>query len=306
MSVSQSIKQQCRYAGKSIALATKHKKADALALPLSAGLGAAVKTIEIDTDIFGTFCGEIERKKTPLLTAREKARLGMRKAKMPCGLASEGSFGSHIGVPFVIANEEVIVFVDDELGIEISESIVTTKTNFAQITIESIHEAESFLLETQFPSHALIARPNQYNANRIEKLLGRFFKKGAFKHIQKGLQTREALMSAVRASARNSADGLVRLETDMRAHMNPTRMRVIRQLGVKLARRLRSTCPECGCPGFGATGVAGALPCQECGQPTESHAYEVSTCQKCHCTKSEKRRDGVIEEQSMHCLFCNP
>lgn len=256
--------------------------------------------------MFGTFCGEIERKKTPLLTAREKARFGMRKAKLPCGLASEGSFGSHSSLPFVVADEEVVVFVDDELGIEISETIVSAKTNFAQITVGSIHEVESFLLASQFPSHALIVRPNLYNANAIEKWLGKFFRKSDFKHIQKGLQNKEALMSAVRASARNSADGLVRLETDMRAHMNPTRMRVIRQLGVKLARRLRSTCPQCACPGFGVTGVAGALPCQECRQPTESHAYEVCTCQKCHYTKSEKRRDGLIEEQSMHCLLCNP
>lgn len=47
-----------------------------------------------------------------------------------------------------------------------------------------------------------------------------------------------------------AVDGRVLLETDMRAHCNPTRMAAIRQLSFLLVRRLSSLCPSCGAPGW--------------------------------------------------------
>ncbi|HSW33828.1 MAG TPA: DUF6671 family protein [Steroidobacteraceae bacterium] len=38
------------------------------------------------------------------------------------------------------------------------------------------------------------------------------------------------------------------LESDLRAHANPTRMAMIRQAAEDLATRYRSPCPRCGAP----------------------------------------------------------
>ena len=43
---------------------------------------------------------------------------------------------------------------------------------------------------------------------------------------------------------------MVRVESDMRAHMNPTSMIVISQLAEKLDQRLSILCPKCKLPGL--------------------------------------------------------
>ena len=52
------------------------------------------------------------------------------------------------------------------------------------------------------------------------------------------------------------------LIADMRAHRNPTRMRVLRALSWKLAKRLERLCPKCDAPGFGSIGNRRGLPCE--------------------------------------------
>jgi hypothetical protein len=45
-----------------------------------------------DTDLLGTFTGEIERKLDPIATARQKCLLAMKLSNCDLGVASEGSF----------------------------------------------------------------------------------------------------------------------------------------------------------------------------------------------------------------------
>jgi hypothetical protein len=47
--------------------------------------------------------------------------------------------------------------------------------------------------------------------------------------------------------------GTAFVETDMRAHRNPTRMRAIKRATLDLVRRFRSPCPVCAAPGFAVT-----------------------------------------------------
>ena len=58
------------YAGAVVALATKHRKQDALAPALGAVPGLRVVVAQgLDTDALGTFTGEIPRSGTPRQTA---------------------------------------------------------------------------------------------------------------------------------------------------------------------------------------------------------------------------------------------
>ena len=211
-----------RYRGRVAALATKHAKERALAWPLSRGLGLSLRVpADIDTDALGTFTGEIPREGTPAEVVRRKARLGLAAAKLPIGIASEGSFGPHPKMPFLPSDFEVLVFVDDEEGFTVSMEAVTTETNYAQQRCANPGEALSFATRLRFPSHSLIVRPVR-NPDPEQ--------------IRKGVSDAETLRLAVQRAIDASPDRAASIETDMRAHANPTRMRVIRHLGAPSAR----------------------------------------------------------------------
>jgi hypothetical protein len=264
-----------------------------------------VKEFELDTDQFGTFSGEVERKGSALETAIKKARAGMHQSSSPLGMATEGSFGAHPLIPFIAGSEETIVLVDDELGFHVSETLISTNTNFGHCVTKSLGETEEFLQRAKFPSHGLLVKPNLTDQNLFQKI-GRFFRSSSDGTTLKDIKDRTALELAIESCGSVSKDRMARVETDMRAHMNPTRMRVLRELGIKLARRLRSRCTECGCPGFGRTGVSGFLECSECGSASESPSHEVHSCPKCQFSKTKIRSDGLQRLDPMYCQRCNP
>jgi hypothetical protein len=93
-----------KYKNAKICLTTKHKKQEAIGPAFNKILGARLESIELDTDLLGTFSGEIERKKSGLDTARSKCELGMMETGYKYGLSSEGSFGPHPSIFFIPAN----------------------------------------------------------------------------------------------------------------------------------------------------------------------------------------------------------
>ena len=296
-----------RYSGKIAVLTTKHGKLEAIRLPLKAGLGLEViSTSGVDTDMLGTFTGEVERVGSPMETARKKARLGMRLTGEKLGIANEGSFGPHPYVPFIAGCQEIMVFIDDELGIHVTESVVSEKTNFAHADVRSVEELEDFLCKVKFPSHGLIVRPNRAESNWVSKVSQIVIRNSNQTTIHKGIQDKHSLAEAIAVCAEVSSNGLAHVETDMRAHMNPTRQRVLRALTIKLARRLHSICPECRCPGWGISGVEGFLPCQDCGYPSDAPAYEVHSCFKCQRKEVFPRKDGLKHIDPTYCQRCNP
>jgi hypothetical protein len=147
------------YAGRSAAIATMHGKDRALRLPLRLGLGLEVVAANVDTDALGTFSGEVPRDGSPLEVARRKARLGLDAARLPLGLATEGSFGPHPHVAWVPLHHELLLFVDLERGLEVVEALADTDTNHAQVELAHPRELEGFLATARFPSHALIVYP---------------------------------------------------------------------------------------------------------------------------------------------------
>ncbi len=281
-----------RYHGCTAVLSTKHGKEVVIGPPLKALLGLAVQVpAGLDTDTLGTFTGEVERVGTPLEVAVRKARLGMDAAGLPLGLASEGSFGPDPRVPFVPLHHELLVFVDDRLQIQVVEQMMTNRTNYDHTTAASFADLAGFLDRAGFPSHAVVVRPNTGLETRL---------------LHKGLRTVEALQAALRECASASRDGLARVETDMRAHMNPSRLAVIRRLAFRLGRRLLRCCPVCETPGWGVVDVIKGLPCEECGHPTGLVSELVEACPRCTHHVNRPRYDGRKTASAGNCPYCNP
>lgn len=287
-----SARQPPLYAGQTIVVTTKHGKARCLALPLRIGLGAQLNLAEgIDTDLLGTFTGEVARVGTPREVAIRKARLGMTATGLPLGLVIEGSFGADPVVPFVPLHHGILAFIDDERGLEVVEQVATNDTNFNHAVVSTVAELDRFLHRVGFPAHALIVRPHRGDAAQ---------------RIRKGLQTHAALEDALQAALRCSEDGKAQVETDMRAHLNPTRAKVIRRLGFQLALRLRRHCPACGAPGWGRVDVEGGLPCGWCRTPTHLTLHEVYACAACGHRDRYPRQDGLVVADPGLCPYCNP
>jgi len=73
-----------------LVIATKHAKEKVIAPLLEKELGVECFTDEsFDTDILGTFTGEVERKSDPISTARQKCLMAMEANDCDLGGASE-------------------------------------------------------------------------------------------------------------------------------------------------------------------------------------------------------------------------
>jgi C4-type Zn-finger protein len=94
------------------------------------------------------------------------------------------------------------------------------------------------------------------------------------------------------------------VETDMRAHRNPTRMRAIKRATLDLVRRFRSPCPVCAAPGFAVTERLVGLPCSWCGEPTLAIKAEVLSCAACG-HRIERLAPATTADPGQ-CSGCNP
>jgi len=280
------------YRGAAIALATLHGKAEALA-PAFAAIGARlVMAGGVDTDTLGTFSGEVERRLPPLDTAIAKARLGMAATGLPLGLATEGSFGPDPAIGFLPLHREIAVLVDDIRGLVIAERLDSHLVRHDGGLLQPGDTLDEIRLRRYgFPGHALIVRSDPFAPGGT---------------IRKGIRTRAALEAAIAACRQASPDGRAWVETDMRAHMNPTRMQGIARLGERLVTRAGTRCPRCDAPGFGRTGVLPGLPCAGCGTPTAAVLSEIATCSICGFRDVRGRSDGQTEADPAQCDLCNP
>jgi len=280
------------YYKRQASLATKHSKECVIARPLRFALGLdIVTTVDLDTDLLGTFSGEVTRLGTTLEVCEHKARLGMAATGLPLGLASEGSFGAHPFIPFVPAGIEIMMFVDDERGFVVTESFLDERTNYGHREARNIDELADWLPAVSFPSHALIVRAASG---------------GPGVPVEKGVVSINRLKAAIAQATTISDEGVAWVETDMRADLNPTRMAGIRRLTFRLARRLATPCPACAAPGWGQTGTVKGLPCELCGTPTGIVRFRVFSCTSCGHREEQPRRDGLQKTSPQNCSYCNP
>jgi len=277
-------------------LASRHGKERAMARPFRLGLGLElVVADQIDTDDFGTFTGERPRPADAATTCRLKAEAALDATGASLGVASEGSFGPHPAIPFLPLAIEWMTFVDRRRDLLISERLEGAPTNFSHSMIAAGADPGSWLERIGFPAHAVIVRPHRGDPHP-----------SAPSRIVRGLYCPQALEQAIRGAAACSADGRALLETDMRAHHNPTRMVSIRRLAFRLVRRIRTPCPSCGSPGWGLVAQEPGLPCGGCGLPTELLRAEIHGCAHCDYRAEVPRRDGLLRADPQHCAQCNP
>jgi len=272
-------------------LTTKHSKSIAIAPPFRDRLGAHILEHARDTDLLGTFSGEVERAGTAFECARRKCEWSLDELGCDYGLASEGSFGPHPSVPFLSCDLEILYFIDRKRDFHLFLSHLSPRTNYWMQALDSMDTLREFAEKIMFPAHALIVRPNLGAKTSL---------------IFKGINSHEFLEDAFQQSLKHSTDGKVWVETDMRAHMNPSRMAVIGEVADKLARQLAANCPRCHSPGWGVVRTAKGLECSWCGLPTELLKEEIFGCAKCHFEEIAGRSDGLKRADPSRCPNCNP
>lgn len=278
------------YAGLTAVLATKHDKLPLIAPPLETAVGLGVAAVAVDTDVLGTFTGEIPRQGSALDTAIAKARLGMDATGRLLGLASEGTIGPDPTVPFVHSDREIVVLVDDEHEIIVWESAVSWDIVARSTTVRPEDDLGPFLDDARFPGHHLIVRPNC----------------GTLHPIHKGISTPDHLSAAVAECAANSADGLARVESDLRAHACPSRRPVIAAAAERLAGRIASRCPACGAPGWGRVDVLVGVPCAWCGTDVPRPRAEIDGCVACGHRETRFLVSAEDRASPGECPSCNP
>ncbi len=277
------------FKNRELVIATKHKKEEVIAPILETCLG--VKCIipkNIDTDILGTFTGEVDRVDSPLEAARKKCELAMTLTNCDLAVASEGSFGAHPSIPFVHANDEILILIDKKNKLEIIARELSTNTNFDGTEITSEKELVEFINKAKFPSHKVIIRKEK---EHIED-------------IYKNLKTLDGLKKTFEYIFLKHKKAYV--ETDMRAMNNPTRMAIIKLATQKLADKIKSCCLKCNTPGFSITGVELGLPCNNCGFPTKSPLFHLYSCIKCQYKSRIMYPNKKETEEAMFCDLCNP
>jgi len=277
------------FSNQRIALLTQHGKEAVMAPLLEPALDCSIVHVsDFDTDQLGTFTRDVARAGSQLEAARRKARIGMEHAGLPIGLASEGSFGLDPFTGMFAWNIEMVVLIDDRIGIEVV-GIAQGPGRSDHITASEWSSLAEFAEREGFPTHQLVLRPDNKDNARIIK----------------GIADWDSLKAAYETCVSISERREVFAETDLRAFANPTRMQRIGEATKELLLRLQSYCPVCSSPGYAVTRSVPGLPCAECGSATNAKAAECWTCVRCNHQKLVACA-GPSHADPKYCNQCNP
>ncbi|MFO0639288.1 MAG: DUF6671 family protein [Polyangiaceae bacterium] len=271
-------------------MVTKHEKLE-LVSPALSTLALVPRLVdEVDTDTFGTFSGDIPRSASAEDTVVAKARAGLDTCpSAELSVASEGSFGPHPYLPFVPGGVELVALVGRD-GHFIVGVDVTTETNFASLETSSEEGVGAFLERIGFPSHAVLVGPKRSDLRRASSIV-------------KGITNHDTLRRELARIVHQH--GTVLIETDMRAHMNPTRRQAITRAAEDMVRRARVACPRCGKPGFYFVEAVPGRPCSQCGYATGKTKERISACRGCRY-RQVTPAEGSPYADPYHCPECNP
>ena len=277
------------FEGRKLLIATQHGKEKVIAPIFKKYFNIqSIVNNAFDTDSLGTFSGEIERKLDVIATLRQKCLLAAEHHKIDLILASEGSFGSHPTLYFCAADDEFVMLSDLKNNLEIIARELSTATNFGGENITTENQLLTFAENSFFPTHALILKSSEKKP----------------KIIYKGIQNETDLLEKFHYLKVTYPEVFV--ETDMRAHLNPSRMTIIEKATHKLVAKMQTCCPNCKTPGFDISEVIEGLPCEQCKCPTKSTLAWVYQCKKCAFKTEEKFPHKKQFEDPMYCDFCNP
>lgn len=277
------------YFQREISLATKHEKLKLVKPAFDKYVDCKLFEANVDTDVLGTFTGEIERTHPPLETAVKKARLGMKISGSRIGIASEGSVSPDRNIPFLNSNVEWLVLVDDEREIVISKAYRSFDICAATIKALPGEDLTPFLKKADFPNHALIVRPES----------------GSAPESIKGIRDIDVLSQAIKKISSTSQSGYVVIESDLRAMCSPSRQRNIEKAAELLALRVSQLCPGCGAPGWGCVEYERGVRCSACGTLNEPALRQ----EKLGCVACEYVELGKVLAEDIdpaNCINCNP
>lgn len=272
-----------------IALATLHGKEAIIAPLLEPATGCTVVHVtEVDTDRFGTFTRDIDRTGSQIEAARAKAQAALAHSGLSLALASEGAFVSDPIAGVIPWNIEMVLLLDSRNGRE-WVGMAQGPARAGQGLARNADELLQLAPVLGFPEHRLCLRPDHSEDPRVVK----------------GLGSADALLDAFAHALTQSSRGQVFVESDLRAHCNPTRQAMIRRATEDLCQKMRSACPACQQPGFALSGHRPGRPCRVCASATREPLAHLWSCSACHHT--EERREGLPAlAEPARCDRCNP
>lgn len=276
------------YRGQSVALPTLHHKGALIAPSFLSTLEMKVIEVDVDTDLLGSFAGEVQRVGTQLETVRKKALQGIEASGLNFALASEGSIGADPQIGLLTSDIETIIFIDRVNNLEIIEHYKSFDIIAQQTTYKAGMDLDAFISKADFPRHKLIVR-SEYGYNQV---------------VGKAIKTREELATAIKKAQELKIDPII-IESDLRAHCSPSRAENIKIAAERLALKIATVCPRCQTPGWSAVEPLFGLSCSECGQESDSavraHLYGCLRCE--HTIEGEQIADSVDPSR---CNWCNP
>ena len=209
----------------------------------------------------------------------------MQIAGTQLGLASEGSFTASFGP--VVEQMEILLFVDDDLGLELVEGTLTTSSPSragARLPLPTKHATSPKAVD--FPVQGVILQAQGEGRISVYK---------DFTDIEHLRHTTETLLG--------ESSSLIALP-DHRAHRSPSRADTIRRLCAQMATRLSTHCPNCNTPGFGQVDIEHGVPCSLCGEATQVIAADIHGCGNCSYLLRSRR--PLQSADPTWCDSCNP
>ena len=185
---------------------------------------------------------------------------------------------------------EIMAFIDRKRGLKLVETLATHRSNWRLRRFKAGDpDVPAVVKAMGFPRYGVFVISSSDPSRPV-----------------KDLSNMDEVVAAVNREANRSDEGLAIVIADMRANRNPTRMRVLRALSWKLAKRLQRLCPKCHTPGFGPIGVRRGLPCECCGEPTHWIDFEIDGCSVCGHAEVRPRKDGRKTAAKLSCASCHP
>lgn len=243
-----------------------------------------------DSDKFGTFTREKARAGDQRQAAKRKLMAALSQESLDLGVASEWSFWPHPQCPFLPWNTEILLFLDLKNDLEIEALYTTFDTNMAGKYVSSVEKALEFATKIGFPEHGVIVRKSKNDT----------------KSLYKNIRTVQELKDISSKLLSGFFTKKIYLETDMRAHRNPTRRNAILEVSKLLLKNLNSLCPSCSTPGYLVTDIERGLICKRCLQETELPEYEIFSCKKCGFSEKKECRVYWDFADPRYCNYCNP
>ena len=273
--------------GTPVLTATKHGKDRYLGQVFSQRWGVSLRAAGIDTDLLGTFSGEVPRPGDVRTTLRHKVEMAQATdASADCIVATEGSFGPDPVLGWIPLHEEVLLWAWPKLGKELFVAHRSHDTNFSSCQEPDFAAVRRWAERVGFPSAHLIVR-------RADGTV-----------LAKGLNDPTELERLWRETS--AAHGTPSLETDMRADRNPRRQEALRALAHKTMEAVEAHCPSCGFPGFVPRPASPGAPCRACGAPTRLPRELRAECPECHAAQSRESPHQIQGVDPGQCDQCNP